>query len=254
MKIGLLVTNMVLLCFLTSLRTYAQDFEPGKGKVVIYFESNTKVIVRLDSTLLMQAKAPFSLKAGKYVVRAWAPTKQLFVDTIHVLPNRTTLVARRLKNCAAYTKYKEDVVVYKFKKTVTAFLPFPLTLGYSVFMVNQFNENRKVMNQHLANAKAAAIYYGAATSGADIARYTQEYNIEKDSYETCRTRNNKIVKTGAVFISTALAASATLFYFSKKVIRPAAYTESPLLSLNNILVRSDYPSTCSLGVIWNINR
>jgi hypothetical protein len=234
--------------------SYGQAFEKGKGKAVIYFESNTKVIVRLDSHLLVQTKAPFLLKEGKYVIRAWAPTKQLFVDTISILQDRTTIVARRLKNTKAYNRYKEEVVMYKFKKTVTAFIPLPLTAAYSIYMWNQYSGNKKLMDSHLVNARAAAVNYGSATSTADISKYSQEYDSEKNSYEIYRAKNNQIVKTGAIVASTALVASAALLYVSKKVKRPAAYTETPMLTLNTIAVRSDYPNSCSLGVIININR
>jgi hypothetical protein len=232
----------------------AQTFEKGSGKAVIYFEANTKVIVRLDTNALNQTKLPFSLKVGKYVVRAWAPTKQLFVDTISILDHRTTILARRLKNTKAYNKYREDVVIYKFKKAVTAFVPFPLALGYSVYMLNQYTSNGKAMNQHLASAKTAGVSYGKSISNADVVKYTQEYGAEKNSYEECRAKNNQLVKTCAIFIPAAWVTSAALFYLSKKIHRPAAYTEIPLLSLNAMSLRSDYPSSCSLGVNLTINR
>ncbi|MGQ0828704.1 MAG: hypothetical protein ACT4ON_09945 [Bacteroidota bacterium] len=232
----------------------AQTFEPGKGKAVIYFESNTKVIVRLDTTFLKQTKTPISLKEGKYVIRAWAPTKLLFIDTIRIYENKTTILTKRLKEKEEYTVYKKKLYIYKTKRVLTRFVAFPLTLAYSGYIVWNYNENKKLMNEHLEKAKTAGANYGNSTSTENINKYREEYTIEKDNYERYRLKNNEIVKTAAIAISSALIVSAGLFYLSKKLVRPIAYTEKPLLSLNTISIKSDLNSTYSLGMVLNINR
>jgi hypothetical protein len=246
--------GLLFLFCLTTSAFYAQKAAPGTGKAVIYFEPSTKVIVRLDSALLKQSKLPINLKEGRHIVRAWAPTKELFIDTIDIRASKTTLVARRLKNSEAYAKYKEELFAYRFKKTVTAFVPLPLTLGYSIFLAGEYSNNKKLMNQHLVNATADAANYAKPGSASDLNTYKLEYDNERNNYESCRTKNNRIVVVGAVTVSAALVASAVLLYLSAKYVKPAVYTETPMLSLNSINLKSDYPATCSLSISWNIKR
>jgi hypothetical protein len=242
----------ILICILYVFNGFAQVPEPGKGRATIYFEPRSKVIVRLDTVLLIQSKLPVSLKAGQHIIRAWAPRKELFTDTIRILENKTTIVTRTLKNSEGYEKYREAMRAYRFKKITSAYVPLGLTTGYSIFTVIRYKNNKKLVDQHLANAQIDALDYSKPNSQDGVEIYQQAYVNEKNSYETYRLKNNQIVKTGTIVASTCVVASAALLYFSSKIIKPAAYSEVPLLSFNSINLKSDYPSTCSLGVILNI--
>ena len=234
--------------------SYAQLFEPGKGKAVIYFEPSESVIIRLDTALLKQSKLPISLKPGTYVVRAWAPTKELFIDTIIVREHLTTIVSRRLKDAKAYTKYREQLSSYRVKIALVDYVPISVTVVYSLCLAKSYRDNEKLMNQHLENARTAATNYSKLQSGVTSDLFSQQYNSERSYYEAYRTKNNQIVKMASIVGSTQLVASALLFYLSRKIIGPGAYTEDRLLSLNTVNLKSDYPSTCSVGVIFYFNK
>src|ERR1700749_801144 len=197
----------LLAVYLNTTSTHAQEFEQGKGKAMIYFESNTNVIVRLDTTLIKQTTQLISLKEGKYIVRAWAPTKQLFVDTISIHENKTTIVSAHLKNTLEYSKYKKDLSNYKLKKIGYRFIPLPLTLGYSLFMLNKYDQNKKLMKAQLENATTAAANYANSSSTQDITKYTNDYYSAKADYEKYRIRNNQIAISATVCSSAAFVPS-----------------------------------------------
>ena len=109
------------------------------------------------------------------------------------------------------------------------------------------------MNQHYENAQTAATNYGNASSISDFNNYSKQYYDEKNSYEEYRTKNSKIVTKMAIAIPLGVIASAGLIYLSKKITRPV-YTETPLLTLNNIVVNKDFSSVYSIGLGININK
>lgn len=231
---------------------YSQNFEPGKGKALIYFYSKTKVIVRLDTMLLQQVTTPISLKEGKYVVRAWAPTKKLFIDTIQIRENKTTIVSKRLESSKEYKEYERQLATYRTQKNCSKFIPFPLTLGYSGFVLWKYNQNKKNMNASFEKAQEAKVGYENSISILDINTYKETYNTEQSNYEEYRTNNNRLSKTATIIIPVALIGSTALYLLSKKLVKPT-YTEVPLLSFNSLNISREN-STTSLGVVLNINR
>lgn len=245
--------SLLLLFCLNTFFLKAQNFEQGKGKAVIFFEPNKNVIVRLDTLLIKQTSTPIILAEGKYVLRAWAPTKQLFTDTITIRENQTTIFTHHLKNSTEYSIYKKKLSRYKIKKISTQMLPIPLTLGYSAFMFTKYNTNNKLLNKHLENAKTASTNYENSLSIEDKDKYKLEYDIEKSNYETYRNKNNKIVKVATVSTSIGIIASAALLYLSRKIIKPE-FKEVPLLSLNTISFENDYTHNYSISIVVNINR
>jgi hypothetical protein len=251
MKIRVVLLLSFWILFFNPTITSAQNFELGKGKAVIYFESNTPVIVRLDTLLWKQTTNLVDLKEGKYILRAWAPTKKLYIDTITIFESKTTIVTTHLKNTDEYNTYRQKQSSYKFKRLLTGVFPFSLTMGYSAIVFSRYQQNKKLMNQHFESASIAANNYENATSSYDVAKSKQEYDDEKIRYSYYRTINNKIATRGTVTIGAALVATVGLFYIYKKIKKPT-YTETPLLTLNSINVKSDYPTTCSIGCVWNI--
>jgi hypothetical protein len=230
----------------------AQSPTSDKGHAVIYFEPANTVIVRLDTALYKQQKLPLVLKEGKYIIRAWAPTKELFTDTMVIHANKTTIVARHLKDSEGYRKYKDERYWYIVHKTATTYLPIPFTLAYSIYLLDLYNSNKKIMNQHLQNANTDAANYAKPGSASVTDKYLQAYTIEKNNYETYRIKNNHIVAVAAISESAVVLTSAVLLYFSSKIVKPAPYTETPLLSLNNLQIKSDYKSSCSLALVLTI--
>jgi hypothetical protein len=251
MRITFLKIIVLILCFNT---VYSQGFEPGKkGKALIYFEPTT-AIIRLDTTFLKQTKKPISLNIGTYVIRAWAPTKQLFIDTIEIKENKMVIISRHLKNTKEYDEYRRKLSVYKNRKVFTKFLPFPLTLAYSGYTFWAYNNNKAIIKSHLENTQSAITRYQNAISISDIDASKQQYEDEKNSYEKYRRKNNILAKTSAIIIPTALIVSTGLYFLSKKFIKPQYIETKPLLSLNSINIKNEFPSTCSVSISMNINR
>jgi hypothetical protein len=255
MNVNLPIKTSLILAFCLCMATvYSQNTEPDKGKVVIYFEPSSTVIIRLDTMLWNQTKRPVLLTEGKHVLRAWAPTKVLFVDTFLVKASKTTIIARTLKESEAHRKYRDQMYVYHVKKSLTTFVPLSITVLYAGYMEFLYSNNKKLMNKHLDNAKAAEDTYAKPGPAAISNQAMQVYNNEKDIYEGYRDRNNHLAVIAAISIPAAALATAVLIRLSKKILKPAPYTERPFLSLSSFGLKSDYRSTCSLGFVLNINR
>ena len=246
--------SLLLLFWLGIAPAYSQKTAPAQGRAVIYFEPASDVIIRLDSALWKQSKQPVLLKEGRHIIKAWAPTKQLFVDTFFVQPGKTSIVAKRLQPTEAYRTYREQINSYHVKKAIFVYIPLPFTLLYSGFMAIKYSSNKKLMNQHLENAKTEAGNYAKQGPDAATAKALQAYKTEKDSYEGYRKRNNYLAVVACITIPAEIAATAVLYYFSKRIVRPAAYSETPLLSFNSFGIKSDYHTSCSMAIVLNINR
>ena len=252
-KFYLEICFVLLFCFASEF-IRAQGFETGKGKAIIYFKSETPVIVRLDTSLIKQSSTPLNLKEGKYIVRAWAPHKQLFIDTITIKENKTTFVTQNLKNTAEYNNYYKQLNNYRTEKIVTEFVSYPIIAIYCVYASNEYNKNKKIMNQHYQNCQVAQNGYENSISVTDINMYKKQYSEEKANYEHYLDKNNKLSKTATIIIPSALVLSAGMFFAAKLIKKPAKYTETPLLTLNDVYILKESYSTCSLGVRLNIRK
>lgn len=224
--------------------------ETGKGKAIIFFGSNTPTIVRLDTALIQQSQKPFLLNEGKYVIKAWAPTKKLFIDTITIQEGKTTICVRKLENSDDYDLYKRNLNMYKLKIMGTRFVPFPLTAGYALFSYLRYNKNKKLGHEHLLKAQEAKRGYETSISVSNITKNYELYYEEKAQYENYIKKNNKLSVATSIIIPTGIVASAAIMYLSKKIKRPA-FSETKLLSLNSAGIEYE-SSSCSLSLIFDI--
>ena len=110
------------------------------------------------------------------------------------------------------------------------------------------------MNEHLMNAQEAQKNYDQSLSLTNLEKYKEEYESEKESYDKYRTSNNKLAKTSAIIIPTAIIITTGLFILSKKIIKPSYAETAPLLTLNSINFNSDYQSTFSVAVALTIKN
>ncbi|MCW3072143.1 MAG: hypothetical protein JWO44_2033 [Bacteroidetes bacterium] len=234
-----------------SSETFAQELVQGKGKAIIYFESPTPVTVRLDTALLRQTKNPILLNEGSYIVRAWAPTKELYTDTITIKEGKTTICVKTLKNSEGYSAYLEELSSYKLKKTGACYVALPATLLYSGFAYFKYKQNARLMNEHLENAQSAKEGYEHSISLTNISIYKERYYSEKAIYESYLKKNNRLANLSCVVIPAGLVASAALIYWSGKLKKPI-YSETPLLSLNSISITREFDRDYSLSLLINI--
>ncbi|MCW3104080.1 MAG: hypothetical protein JWO09_2520 [Bacteroidetes bacterium] len=252
MNFSSLLRIIVCLAFIhCSSAVIAQEIVQGKGKAIIYFGSPTPVTVRLDTALLRQTKNPILLKEGKYIVRAWAPTKELFTDTITITEGKTTICVKSLKNSEAYSEYRRELSSYKLKKAGARYVVLPATLLYSGFAYFKYRQNAKLMNEHLENAHIAKEGYEHSISLSNISMYKETYYSEKAIYESYIKKNNRLSTLSCVIIPAGIVASAVLIYWSGKLEKPR-YSETPLLSLNSISITREFDQDYSLSLLINI--
>jgi hypothetical protein len=237
--------------FYCAIEGIAQENIQGKGKAIIYFGAPTPVTVRLDTALLKQTKNPIQLKEGRYVVKAWAPTKELYIDTITVKEGKTTICVKTLRNSDNYSAYLKERSSYRHKKAGLRYVALPATILYSGLAYIKYKSNTKQMNEHLANAKSAKDGYEHSVSVTNIGLYKDRYYTEKDSYESYLKKNNTLVKASWIIVPTGVIASAALIYISRNMKKPV-YSETPLLSLNSISITREFEQDYSLCLLINI--
>lgn len=245
-------TRLLHLLLLLSTGSFAQSFEPSSGLAIIFFEADTKIIVKLDSTTIEQTKDPILLKEGKYVVKAWAPHKKLFVDTIIVKENKTSICVNHLRSTDEYIHYKNQLRSYKLKKCAL-FAPLPLVAVFSGVTLSRINTNKKEMERYTERAAVATAGYNSAVAVTNINVFKQEYELSRSQYNKRLHENNRLRTTACIVVPVGIVASAALFIITRKLVKPV-YAETPLLSLNTIGIRKDYSSGYALSVGLTINR
>jgi hypothetical protein len=225
------------------IKVSAQYIPGGYGTAVVFFDHKNTVI-RIDTALVRRSSQPIVLKAGKHIVKAWAPHKELYCDTIIIKENGTTFVTKRLIDRSEYVQYKKENRNYHLKRAGTRVLPIFIIAGYSALTWRAYAKNDNRMKDHLTKALVAKDGYENSVSLVNIAKYEEEYYTEKGQYESYVRRNNRIVKTALVAIPVGAVLSAGLFVMSKRFQKPF-YSEAPLLSINF----SEGPmSFCSIGL------
>ncbi|MFL5765175.1 MAG: hypothetical protein ACJ77K_14630 [Bacteroidia bacterium] len=246
--------SLSLLLLVSSLVAFAQVDSTAKGHLLVFVEPIETTVIRVDTMLVRSSQKPLELSPGRHVVKAWAPKKQLFIDTLSLKPGQTAFVTRRLKNSPAYDHYKRQMESYRLQKFGTQILPPLITVGYSLSAYLKYKKTDKEMAEHFANAQDAQTKYETAISVANLTRYKDTYETEKENYETCRVANNKLAKQSTIIVPVAVVATAALQILARRITKPVYQEEAPLLTLNAVYLDADPRLGYSAGLVFNLNR
>lgn len=212
---------IVLIFFMLCGESIAQS---GKGYLLIAVKPDD-AIIRLDTTFMIQKRAHQPVDTGTYVIKAWAPGRMLVVDTLKIGEGKGVLFRRKLQHTEEYKRYKTQKHVYN----MTRYLPGVATIGIALYYTGQYFRQNANIEKYLDKANESKAIYENLTDAAQIEKYQNIYNINRDKYDSAIRRTNGVISNATIVIPSAIVVTGVLYYVSRKVIKPV-FNETPLLS------------------------
>lgn len=231
--------SLLLLLFF---RVHGQD----KGQLLIFFDPFEKTIIHLDSVRLKCAKDPITAEAGTYIVKAWAPTRELFIDTITIKPNRLARCVHKLKHSQHYLDYRSKLNTYRASIVSYRILPLAVTTTACLFTFTNAAYQKQLSEKAIEEANNSKAAYQTGISEGAINQSRIDYDYYNTQYQTHANRANRLKTLGFVYAGTGLVFTAALFYFSRNLKKPVYENETPLLSFNPVVTGSSTGFTFDL--------
>lgn len=239
---------LLLLVLMISETLTAQE----KGKVLIYFSPPT-AIVYIDTMHYVSQKSPLLLPVGKHIVKAWAPTKQLFMDTISVGKNGIVILAKTLKPTQAYANYCSEKRSYKLKMVLERYLPSAFILAYTGYYLSADNKFKNEISTNYNQALAEKALYDKSIVPEDIKGYEAAFQDNQKKYESALKSRSTGRNVALVVIPVSALCAGFFMVKSFKLIKPT-YSETPLLTLNSIYVYPGQANTVQAGINLTFGR
>jgi len=184
---------LTVICIIFISFSYGQN----KGYLVAYPKPK-EAIIRLDTTKIIPYKAS-QIDTGQYILKAWAPTYNLFIDTISISSNQYTHSKFKLRHTNNYLKYRAAVRKQKrgFRITSGATLIFA---GLGIALHTKTIAFEK-------DAKSYKASYLGGVSLDDIEKAKADYKKSLDNFKSYRTYRNTsfIAATGIGIIGGYLS-------------------------------------------------
>lgn len=186
-----------------SLNAGAQD----SGHIIFHL-SPRDVIIRLDTTRIVNGTST-KVSIGKHVIRAWAPYRELFTDTVTVTRDSNIIMLKKLDYSSQYKEYIKKKSTFKASVIVTGAMAVSAIGGYLL--------NRTILKSNLEKAKEFQELYSKSISLFDIESYKSGFENYSHKYDRSRTINNAIVIGGPLVCLTGLFVSMRLAKEKHKV-------------------------------------
>jgi len=222
-----------------------------KGKAVIYF-SPPSAIIRLDTTLIQSRQSPKLLPVGKHIIKAWAPTFQLFIDTILISQTGIKIEAKELKHTPEYELYRAAKFKYRLLMVLERYSSAPLIIAYVAYYSNRNTQYKNDITNSYNQALSEKTRYDHALSLKDITAYRDAYLYYQGNYQAAQRSKSRLNTISVVAIPVSTVCSMLLFLRSTKLIRPH-YSESPLLSLQSVSFNKCEANAFSIGTHFILN-
>ena len=198
--------------------------ETGQAIVLVSPRKATTVL-RLDTALLTNTKQPFDLRTGTYILRAWAPKRELLIDTLQVENEKVCFYKKKLNYSQEYLKYRKTLSVYRTKQ----YLPGAALIAYTSISASFYSNNHRHQQDYLALALKEKDQYESSVSLIQIDHHKAEYEKYKKLYDSFYNKNKAITISSMVVLPLGFACAAWLVYKTIKTGKPV-YNETPLLS------------------------
>lgn len=199
----------------------------GKGTLRVYTKPKDAVI-KMGGEKLEYGKSML-LDTGKYVIKAWAPKRELVEKEILLKEKQYKTVPIKLPYNAAYKKYKWKHRYYVFKK---ATLKYGFLTVYSIFAISNYLQIQQLeddANQYKRNTENYKQAYETSFWPVDIENNKARYYSNKAEYNSAVDEMNQKMTR----ILYGAGATACITYFTwrwgNKLKKPI-YEEVPQLS------------------------
>jgi hypothetical protein len=198
--------------------------------------SKLRVYAKPDSAIIKSGELYFEygkfkeLDTGTYIIKAWAPTRQLVSRTVELKANQYKTIPLKLPYTPAYKKYLRKNRSYKIKKMLFrySFIAGYLLLASNSYAIMQHNQDDA--DHFFEEAEKYKTEYEQSFWEYDLQFNRSRFEQNKLNYDEALAEVNsqrKILIAGA-------AATAVLTYvgwkISNKLKKPVYEKETPLLS------------------------
>ena len=228
--------NSLILIIVFPLWTIAQD--TAKSQVIIFTDCDSPV-VRIGEQKISEVKKPFQFYAGTYVIRFWAPGRELVTDSIRILPGQMNVIRKKLPLTDDFKNYlKQDARLKRpYKISLIASCGIALLYGFNFYEMTHFKNNTQDAYEKYIQSEILT----------DLQTNYNNYESNKSKYNRHRVINNALLIGGGILIPSALIWSNWYYKKRTKPFKPNEILLTKVVPVINI----NYSSTDEIGFIMN---
>jgi hypothetical protein len=185
-------------------------------------------ILRLD-TMKLDANGLYTLPVGQYVIRAWAPNYDLYIDTIIITDTAQVRAVEHLDFHPNFLAYHKKWKGWRSKKFVLKKLPIIATVTTSLTALSTSKLYYNSADKHYDVAVAAEINYQSQIDVDSIALWKEVYDVNRADYQWKIQRGNVLRVSAIALAATGIFLTIVLRKKAHSWVEPI-YEETPLLS------------------------
>jgi hypothetical protein len=215
------------ICFFLLLLGLQETRAQATGELYLLVNPPSRIL-RLD-TMKLDANGLYTLPVGQYVIRAWAPNYDLYIDTITITDTAQVRAVEHLDFHPNFLAHHEDWKDWRSKKFALTKLPLLTTITATVLSLSTSQLLYKGAEKNYDEALLAETNYLAQIDVDSISLWKEVYNTNRADYQRKIKMGNILRVSAVAIVATGVFLTVRLKKKSRSLVEPM-YKETPLLS------------------------